>query len=185
VSSVSQEIEALRHAVASQTTTAATPSTVPGTEPAPAGGATGAPTTGQPAASNPNPIPVGVSPQKLYDSSFDDYAAGRYDIAVLGFQSYIQAYPRTALAGDAQFYIGQSLFSQSKWKDAQDAFQKVISDYPQSKMVPAAYYKVGQTYERLNQVDQARQAYDAVIKSYPDTSDAQLARQALERLKRE
>jgi tol-pal system protein YbgF len=184
VSSVSQEIEALRHAIASQTTAPATP-VVPGTEPTPAGGATGAPTTGQPAAPNPNPIPIGVSPQKLFDSSFDDYSAGRYDIAILGFQSYLQAYPRTAKAAEAQFYIGQSLFSQSKWNEAQEAFQKVINDYPQSPMVPGGYYKLGQTYERLNQIDNARKAYDTVVKSYPDANETLLARQALERLKRE
>jgi tol-pal system protein YbgF len=184
VSSVSQEIEALRHAVASQTTAPATPSLAPGTEPTQAGGAAGAPTTGQPAAPNPNPIPIGVSPQKLFDSSFDDYSAGRYDIAILGFQSYLQAYPRTAKAADAQFYIGQSLFSQSKWNEALEAFQKVITDFPQSSMVPGAYYKLGQTYERLNQIENARKAYDTVVKNYPDANETLLARQALERLNR-
>ncbi len=182
VSSVSQEIEALRHAIASSQPT---PTTVPpatGTETPPAGAAP--PATGQPAAPNPNPVPIGVSPQKLWDSSWDDYTAGRFDIAILGFQSYIQAYPRTVKAAEAQFYIGQSLFSQSKWREAQDAFQKVITDYPQSPSVPAAYYKLGQTHERMNQIDLARKAYDTVVKNYPDANDTQLARQALERLNR-
>jgi tol-pal system protein YbgF len=184
VASVSQEIEALRHAIASQPTTQVpTPSTT-GTETAPGGAAP--PATGQPQATAPNqnPVPIGVSPQKLYDSSFDDYTAGRWDIAILGFQSYIQAYPRTPKAAEAQFYIGQSFFSQSKWREAQEAFQKVITDYPQSPSVPAAYYKLGQTYERMNQIDLARKAYDTVVKAYPDANDTLLARQALERLNR-
>ena len=184
VASVSQEIEALRHAIASQPATQVPAPTAPGTEPAPGGAA--APATGQPptAAATQNPVPVGVSPQKLFDSSFDDYTAGRYDIAILGFQSYIQAYPRTPKAAEAQFYIGQSLFSQSKWREAQDAFQKVISDYPQSPTVPNAYYKLGQTYERVNQIDLARKAYETVVKTYPDDNATMLARQALERLNR-
>ena len=51
-----------------------------------------------PTSPNPNPVPAGVSPQKMWDQVFDDYTAGRFDLAVLGFQSYIQAYPRTTKA---------------------------------------------------------------------------------------
>jgi len=186
VSSVSQEIEALRQAIASsqQMTQTAPPAAVPGAE-TPAPGATaGSPTPSQPPAPNVNPVGPGVSPQRMYDASFDDYTAGRYDLAIQGFQSYIQAFPRAANAADAQFNIGQSYYNQSKWKEALDAYQKVISDYTQSPRVPSAYFKVGQTFERLNQADRAKQAYDTVIKTYPDSSDAQLARQAVERLNR-
>jgi tol-pal system protein YbgF len=182
VSSISQEIEALRHAIASQPSPTAVPPP-PGTEPT-AGTPATATSPGQAPAANINPVPPGVSPQKMFDASFDDYTAGRFDIAILGFQSYIQAYPRTPKAAEAQFYIGQSLFSQSKWREAQDAFQKVITDYPQSPTVPGAYYKLGQTYERLNQPDLARKAYDTVVKNFPDANDTMLARQALERLNR-
>ena len=41
-----------------------------------------------------NPVPAGGLPQKMWDQVFDDYTAGRFDLAVLGFQSYIQAYPQ-------------------------------------------------------------------------------------------
>jgi tol-pal system protein YbgF len=182
VSSISQEIDALRQAIASQPSSQTAVPATPGTEPVP-GAAAAAPSQGQPTP-NVNPVPVGVSPQKLWDSSYDDYTAGRYDLAVLGFQSYIQAYPRTVKAAEAQLYIGHSLFAQSKWKDAQDAFQRVIVEYPQSPFVPTAYYKLGQTFERTNQIELARKAYDAAVKNYPDANDTQLARQALERLNR-
>ena len=106
VSSVSQEIEALRQAISStqpapQPLTPAAPGAEPtaGTPPA---------AQGQMPSTNPttNPVPSGVSPQKMYDQVFDDYTAGRFDLAVLGFQSYIQAYPRTTKAAEAQLYIG-------------------------------------------------------------------------------
>ena len=184
VSSVSQEIEALRQAISSsQQMTQMPPAAAPGAEP-PAPGATAGSTAAPPSAPNVNPVGPGVSPQRMYDASFDDYTAGRYDLAIQGFQSYIQAFPRASNAADAQFNIGQSYYNQNKWKEALDAYQKVISDYAQSPRVPSAYFKLGQTNERLNQVDLAKQAYETVIKTYPDSSDAQLARQALERLNR-
>jgi tol-pal system protein YbgF len=184
VSSVSQEIEALRQAIgSSQQMTQAPPPVAPGGE-APAAGATAGSTSTPPPASTMNPVSPGVSPQRMFDASFDDYTAGRYDLAIQGFQSYIQAFPRAANAPDAQYNIGQSYYNQSKWKEALDAYEKVISDYPQSPRAPSAYFKLGQTYERLNQIDLAKKAYDTVINSYAESSDAQLARQALERLNR-
>ncbi len=116
----------------------------------------------------------------MYDQVFDDYTAGRFDLAVLGFQSYIQAYPRTTKAAEAQLYIGHSLYAQGKWKAAQDEFQKVITDYPQSPSVPTAYYKLGQTYERMNQPDHAERRTRPPSRAIPDANDTQLARQALE-----
>jgi len=186
IANVSQEIDALRQAVVASQAAAAPTMTAPG------GGAPGAqqpnvpppsPAGGQPPTPPINPLPLGVSPQRAYDASFDDYSAGRYELAITGFQNYISNFPRSPSAALAQFYIGQSYFSQSKWPDAAREFQKVISDYAQSPQVPDAYYKLGQTYERLNQIDLAKRAYETVVKNYPGSTSI-LAQQALERLNR-
>lgn len=182
IATASQEIDSLRQAIASA---AAAP--VPGT--APAGteaGATAPPTGGPPAAPAPQVPPVGMgpSPQRAYDTSFDDYSAGRYELAITGFQTYISQFPKSPNAPNAQFYIGQAYSAQSKWPEARDAFQLVISNYPQSPVVADAYYKLGQTYERLNQVDLAKKAYETVIGQFANSSAGLLAKQALDRLNR-
>jgi tol-pal system protein YbgF len=175
ISTVSQEIEAVRQAL---TSSSAPQAAVP-----PAGTDPNAPT---PAGTVPPPVttPGTVSPQRMYEASYDDYTAGRYDLAIQGFQGFIQAFPRLAQASDAQYNIGMSYYNQNKWPDARDAFQKVISDYPQSSVVPDAYYKLGQTFERLTQVDNAKRAYDTVVQKYSNTFAASQARQALDRLNR-
>jgi tol-pal system protein YbgF len=187
ISSVSQEIEALRQALASQPSTqvAAPPPT--GTDPTMPGGMPGAPgTAAAPGTTGTamNPIPVGVSQQRMFDNTMDDYTAGRFDLAIQGFQSFIQAFPRSPKAAEAQLNIGHSYYNQSKWSEAADAFQKVIADYPQSPSVSEAYFKLGASFERMNQLDAAKKAYDTVMKSYPNTVEASLAKQALERLNR-
>ena len=94
----------------------------------------------------------------MFDTSLDDYTAGRYDLAIQGLQGFIQAFPRTPQAGAAQFNIGMWYYNQNKWTEARDAFLKVITDYPQAQgtTVPDSYYKLGQTFERLNQIDTAK-----------------------------
>jgi tol-pal system protein YbgF len=176
ISTVSQEIDALRQAIASQPSPGGT--VAPGIDP----GAVPSTTPSQP----PSPAPpVGVSPQRMFEASYDDYSAGRWELAIQGFQGFIQTFPRTAQAADAQYNIGMSYYQQSKWPEARDAFQKVISDYPQNtERLPEAYYKLGQTFERLNQLDNAKRAYETVIQKYPTSFHANQARPALDRLNR-
>jgi tol-pal system protein YbgF len=176
ISTATQEIESLRQAIASQaapqpaTPTGSTdPGAVPGTTPtAPAA----APTGGVPA-----------SPLRMFQASYDDYMAGRWDLAIQGFQLFIDAYPRLPQAADAQYNIGMSYFNQSKWGEARDAFQRTISDYPQqTERVAEAYYKLGQSFERLNQVDNAKRAYETLIQKFPSGFPATQARQQLDRM---
>ncbi len=194
ISSVSQELEGLRQTIASQPATQ--PQTMPSAPQQPAGtspssfppnnlvspGASGQTPPGAP----PSAVPPGVSPQRMYETSYDDYTAGRYDLAIQGFQSFLGSYSRMPQAGDAQFNIGMSYYNQSKYAEARDAFLKVTTDFPQAQgtTVPDAYYKLGQSYEHLNQVDAAKQAYQTVIQKFPGTQSATQANNALQRLTR-
>ena len=172
ISTVSQEIDALRQAMATTAPAAA------GTAPAGTDPATSTPLV-------PAPTPSGVSPQRMFDASYDDYSAGRYDLAIQGFQGFIQAFPRLPQAADAQYNIGMSNFNQSKWMEARDAFQKTIQDYPQnSDRVADAYYKLGNTFEQLKQIDNARRAYETLIQRFPAVFSATQAKNALDRLNR-
>jgi tol-pal system protein YbgF len=172
ISSVSQEIDALRQAMTSQPQQPAqvinpAPSGAPGTTDAVA--------------------PPPVSAQRTYESSFDDYTAGRYDLAIKGFEYFVATFPRAPQAPDAQYNIGQSYYQQSKYPEARVAYQKVVTDYAQiaqPSTLADAYYKLGMTYERLNQIDAAKQTYQTVVQKYPTTSSATLANSALQRLNR-
>jgi len=174
LSTMSQELQSMRQAMSSLS---AAPATAPVGDPGAADPATGA-------ASSPgaNPPPVNLSPTSLWDRVYATYAAGQFDLAVDGFQSYIRNFPTSPRAGEAQLYIGHSYYNAGKYTEAAAALQKMIANYPQSSSVPEAYYKLGSTYEALKQFDQARRAFETVIKSHPNTSDAQLARQALVRI---
>lgn len=190
IGTVSSEIEALRQAIVSSQAAAAAaaagtmPATgVAGTTDPTAPPAGAAPTT--PTAPPPT-TPSTVSPSRMYEASYDDYMAGRWQLAIQGFEGFIQAFPRMPNAADAQYNIGMSYYNMGRWGDARDAFQKVINNYPQAQgtVVPDSYYKLGQTYERLSQVDNAKKAYEFVIQKYPTTTTATLAKQLLDRLNR-
>jgi tol-pal system protein YbgF len=182
ISTMSQELEALRQAVASQPGQPSAAVPPAGVDPGAAGA--GAPPAPTPAAP-PSMPPAGTSPVRMYETSYDDYTAGRFDLAIQGMQGFIQAFPKTPQAAAAQFTIGMSYYNQNKWTDARDAFQKVITDYPQAQgnVVPDSYYKLGQTFERLNQIDAAKKMYEAAVQKFPGQPSV-LSSQALQRLNR-
>jgi tol-pal system protein YbgF len=123
-----------------------------------------------------------VSPQRLWDSAFADYTAGQYDLAVLGFETFLKGFPRDPRADDAQLNIGNSLYNAGKYREAITEYQRTISDYPKTESVPAAYYKLGVSYSALKQYDLARKAFDTVMQNHPTSAESTLARQALERI---
>jgi tol-pal system protein YbgF len=174
LSTMTQELESMRQAIASQPQAAAPPGGDPTT-------GTVTPGTSPPSA---QPTPSLIAPQKIYDNAFADYTAGQYDLAIEGFEAFIKTSPRSELADDAQLNIGNALYAGGKFQPAVAAYQMVIANYPQSNSVPAAYYKMGLSYQSLKQDDLARKALEMVIKTYPDAlAEAALARQALERMK--
>ena len=183
ISTMGQELESLRQTIASQPPAQPVPVPAPTTtDPALAPPAGAQPS--QPAAP-PASVPQGMSPQRMYDTSYDDYQAGRYDLAIQGFQGFVQAFPKAPQSGSAMYNIGMSYYNLPvpKYAEARDAFLKVINDYPtaQGQTVPDAYFKLGQTYERLKQIDNAKKAYEAAIQKFPGNPSA-LSSQALQRL---
>jgi TolA-binding protein len=135
ISTLSQEMEALRAAIPTQPAPG-TVALMPGEEPA-------APADPSAAAAAPPTAPpsvAGLSPQRTYDQAHADYAAGSWTLAIAGFDTYIKTFPKSELADDAQFYIGESYSLDGKFAEAVEAYDKVIANYPNSDLVPDALY---------------------------------------------
>lgn len=187
--SLTQEVEALRTSIPPPTLAygqPVDPSLVAGgTAGAPVQAPAGEAVPSQPSGPPPNATPqmlAGTTPQRMYDEAYGDYTAGRFGLAVAGFESYIATFPRSELADDAQLNIGAALQLEGKYQEAVIAFDKVVVNYPGANSVPGALYKRGACYEALQQPDRARQSYELAVKNFPDSEAAFLARQALERL---
>lgn len=128
------------------------------------------------------PVSTGVSPRRMYDTAWADYTNGQWVLAVEGFEAYLKTFPRSELADDAQFYIGQTYYADGQFRQATTAYEQVLLTYPDGDVVPEASYKRGLALDRLGETDRARQAFELVSTSYPDSTMATLAEQALDRL---
>ena len=195
IGSLTQEVDALRQSVV-EINIAPPPAvvaegTIPGTPAAdgtvPAAGPAG---TTPPGVATPPPAPrpgrpaTGMSPANLWALAFAEYAAGQYDLAVIGFESYIREFPRSEQADDAQVYIAAAYLNDGKNDRAIEAADMAIRTYPKGDTVPQAYFRKAQALTSLRRVDEARAVFEFIVKTYPDSGEATLARQNLEALKR-
>jgi tol-pal system protein YbgF len=183
IGALREELEALRATVQALQQVALTPQ-APAVPLDPNAPVPTTPAPAPPAPATPVPSTAGLSPQRLFEPARTDYFAGQYSSAILGFEAFLRAFPRSELADDAQFYIGESQSGQNQFADAVAAYNQVIQNYPGADKVPDSYYKRGLAQERLGQGDAARGSYETLIKSFPDSTAAQLARQNLDRLTR-
>ena len=179
VGSLGQELDALRQSVTALGTQLRQPA-VPEGDPLAAGADPNAPTS--PSVPIGGAAALGASPQKLLDSALADYYAGQYDLAILGFESYVKTFPQSPQAAFAQLHIGNSQMNLGKYEPAIAAFDMVIRNYPRSNEVPDAYVRKGTSLKSLKQNDLAREAFEFVVKSYPDTVAATVAQQRLQEL---
>ncbi|HET9794601.1 MAG TPA: tol-pal system protein YbgF [Thermoanaerobaculia bacterium] len=144
-------------------------------------GAALSPSVGAPRPNAPG-IPAGPSPQQLYDTAYGDYTKGRYELAISGFQEYIERYPSTDLSDNAQYWIGESHFSERKFDDAIADFDALLKRWPKSDKSAAALLKKGLALQELNRRPEAVVALQYVIHEYPGSDEARLAKQRLSSL---
>ncbi len=119
-------------------------------------------------------------PGELYDLALRDYQRGDYDVAVRQFTQYIEYFPDSDLADDAQFYIGDSYYTQSLYTPALDAYEKLLDTYPDGSKVPATLLKIAFIKVARNEPSEARSYLERVIGEFPDAEEAQLARMRLD-----
>jgi tol-pal system protein YbgF len=121
-------------------------------------------------------------PMETYQAALRDYQRGNYDLAIEGFREFVAATPRADLADNAAYWIGESLFSQKKYRDAIEQFDSVVNNYPKSDKVPGALLKKGYAYINVGERSQGVVQLQYVLHEHPRSQEASLARQKLRQL---
>lgn len=119
------------------------------------------------------------SPSEIYRIAYSDFSRGKYDLALVGFASYLEKFPQGELASQAQYYTGECYFAQSNWDKAIAEFARVEKDYPQSNSVVPARLKQGLCLELMGKVREARDMFKSLVKDFPNAPEAYTAREKL------
>jgi tol-pal system protein YbgF len=119
------------------------------------------------------------NPDQLFAAAYGDYSRGNYDLAISEFRQYVETYPSSEMADNAQYWIGEALFAKRQYNEAVVEFDKLSQLFPKGDKVPAARFKKGMALIEAGQADAGRAELSALIKLYPRSNEAALARQQL------
>ena len=123
-----------------------------------------------------------ADPMQTYQAAYRDYQRGNYDLAIEGFREFVQDNANSDMADNAAYWIGESLFSQKKYREAIAQFDSVVTRYPRSDKVPGALLKKGYAYISLGERAQGIVQLQYVVHEHPKSQEASLARQKLKQL---
>jgi len=157
----------------------ATPAQAPIAAAAPA--ATVAPAAAQAAATTPQLDPLVES--RSYETALANFREGNYAGAITGFRGFLKAYPDSALAPNAQYWIGYSYYVLKDYKAALAHQQKLVAAYPGSAKVPDALFNIATNQVALDDLAGARKTLEELVAKHPGSNAASLAARRLAVLK--
>lgn len=134
---------------------------------------------------DPNSMGAPPAPDVLYNTALRDYTGGNYPLALQEFLEYLRYYSNTALASNAQFYIGDIYYQQGQFEKAVQEYDKAIEQYPDGNKTAAAELKKGFSLLNLSLRTQGMQQLDHLIKTFPNAQEAQLAKDKMAALEAE
>ncbi|MCY1372885.1 tol-pal system protein YbgF [compost metagenome] len=107
--------------------------------------------------------------------------SGDYKAAETGFREHIKRYPADPTTAEARYWLGESLYGQSRFPEAATVFIDTQRDYPDSKRAPENMFKLGMTLEKMDNHDVACATFKQIPDRYPNAAPAILKRVTDER----
>lgn len=145
-------------------------------------GGNGRPAQGTPAAvTSPAAPPPGGTPREQYDYAFGLLRKGDYPAAEQALAGFLKAHPQDELAGNAQYWLGETHYVRGDLQKAAVAFLDGYRTYPKNSKAPDNLLKLGITMGRLGQTKEACAALGRMIGEYPQAADVLKRRASSER----
>ena len=121
--------------------------------------------------------------KKLYELNLTLYQGGKYEEAIAGFKNFLSKYPRSNLADNAQFWIGECYMSLGKYEQAILAYQDVMKKYSKGNKVPGSMLRQAIAFYEIKDKTSAKLLLKKLIKRYPKSKEAAIAKKKLKTIK--
>lgn len=120
--------------------------------------------------------------QAAYNRAFDALKNADYSGAIAQFRDFLRQYPHSALADNAQYWLGEGYYVTRDYDDAITSFRSVGEEYPQSRKAPDALLKIGYAQYELRRMAAARTTLSEVVQRFPGTEASKLAADRLTKI---
>jgi len=115
-------------------------------------------------------LPPSATPQDEYDMAYGYVLHKDYSLAEQAFRDFLGKYPNERLVPDAQYWLGESLFQQQRYRDAAESFLSVSTKFERAAKAPDALLRLGQSLAAMNQKEAACATLAEIGRKYPRAS---------------
>ncbi len=107
------------------------------------------------------------SPQDQYNAAFGLLRRADYPDAEQALKAFIQRYPSDALAGNAQYWLGETYYVRKDYENAATAFAVGYQKYPHSGKAADNLLKLGMSLGNLGKKSEACSAFTRLDRDFP------------------
>ena len=122
-------------------------------------------------------------PQEQYEFAVSFMKIGDYETAEFALKEFIQKNKDHDLAGNAQYWYGETFRIRQLYSDAATAYLDGYQNYPKSKKAADNLLKLGITMVQLGEKDQGCKMISGVKKEYPKATKSVLQKAQYEQKK--
>ena len=120
------------------------------------------------------------TPKEIYDLALKKLQMGAYQEAQAELQNFLDLYPRDRLAGNAQYWLGETFYVQRDYKNATAAFLAGYTNYGDSIKAPDSLLKLGMTLVVMGEKKTGCDAFAELSARFPDAPQAIVRRAEIE-----
>ena len=116
-------------------------------------------------------LPEG-SPEKQYEFAISFIKVGDYETAELALREFVDNHPNHDLAGNAQYWYGETFRVRQLYQDAATAYLNGYQKYPKSVKAPVNLLKLGVMLVQIGEKEQGCSMIMGVKEQYPEAKQS-------------
>ncbi|MCU0977790.1 MAG: tetratricopeptide repeat protein [Pirellulaceae bacterium] len=95
------------------------------------------------------------------------YNRGDYPQAAKAFQTALERFPDSDLAGQARYWLGMCQVAQQDWDKASETLRSALDSHPQHALAPSMTFWLADTMRQRGDLKAAQEGYAKVVQSWP------------------
>ncbi|MDH3240314.1 MAG: tol-pal system protein YbgF [Alphaproteobacteria bacterium] len=115
---------------------------------------------------------VGATPEAQYKHATDLLFRSDYAGAERAFAAFVEAHPKHRLAGNAQYWLGETHYARGAYRSAAAVFAEGYQKYPTSAKGADNLLKLGMSLVALDKKKSACTTFSRLLKEYPKASSS-------------
>lgn len=117
-----------------------------------------------------------------YKKGLQLYREGQAEPAIQQFRDFLRANPKSDLADNAQYWIGETYYSRGDYNRAIIELNEVLLKFPQGDQVPGALLALATAFANSGDKIDAKLILQKLVSDHPKSEEAEIGRKQLQAL---